>query len=157
MPTIRMPFVSEGDSRPLAKCVIAGAQSVGLSPQSFAIGMTHFLETLASEVSKGRCILISGFGKFGIYIPKSRKDDDIPTPHPQFQPAKAFRNEVAFTAPPNQSAHDEMVRYRHRQHPSVRPDKDGSRVFTAMAATRDRLIADAERQGLDVEDLTPKR
>jgi nucleoid DNA-binding protein len=157
VPTIRMPFVSEEDSEPLAKCVIAGAQSIGISPQSFAIGMTYFLETLASEVSKGRCILISGFGKFGIYIPKSRKDDDIPTPHPQFQPARAFRNEVAFTAPPNQGAHDAMLKYRNRQHPSARPDKDGSRVFTAMDATREQIIVDAAKQGIDVEDLTPKR
>ncbi len=156
MSSITIPFVSEEDAKPLAKCIIAGAQAIDVAPQTFAVGMTHFLETLAAEVCKGRCVLISGFGKFGIYIPKSRRDDDIPTPHPQFQPSRAFRNEVAACAPPNQSAHESMRRYRQRQHPGARSDKDGSRVFTAMQASRDRIEADAERQGLDVKDLTPK-
>jgi hypothetical protein len=147
MPVIqKIPFTSKGESsKPLKRCIRHAAQENGVSEFVVARVMADFLTQLAEEVSTGNVVSIPGFGKFGAIPvePKRPRPNGQPFVVPRLYPARAFRNECDATCsvPRARKNVDALRGYARHQHPTSRPERAHSRVFTAMKSFKERLTA----------------
>lgn len=144
---MRIPYAStpKGYEQPLYKVVERAAANSGRTKYEIAIVMSHFLEALVDEVTKGRAVSIPGFGIFAPIVTHSHFRRGTPAlrdkPRPKFYPSRAFTQQVLWGSPPAPLAERQFQKFRENHHPSSRPERIGSRTTFAMRGWRDRIAA----------------
>ena len=138
---IPIPNLPREKAVPLKNVLERTAAEAGVSEHvAFAI-MSHLVEAIADEVTKGRCVRIPGFGMFApVAVDISRSNHKMPRCRPVFSPTRAFRQQVMWGAPPNQEGKKAVARYR-KSHVVSPANDNGVRVFTAQKSLRDRVLS----------------
>lgn len=140
---VKIPmFPKAEDAKPLERCIEHASRKTGVDHYTAVLFMTHFLDQVADEVSKGRTVSIPGFGLFAavwrrIQLPQGLVERMLP----RFSPSRGFRNQVELTCP--MDMHGSGTRKFHR-HKSNQRTLGGSRsrsdrVFTAMENIRESI------------------
>lgn len=142
MSWIRIPFLSRStDGAALQRCIDTAADRSGLDVGSVAIAMSWFLETVADELTKGRCVRIPGFGLFApAPVPERhrRMSRNLkPRCKPVFTPSRGLRAQVAMGLGPTGENSRAIARYRKNHADTT--GASGRRVFTAMETFRQRV------------------
>jgi nucleoid DNA-binding protein len=123
------------------------ADRSGLDVGSVAIAMSWFLEAVADELTKGRCVRIPGFGLFGpAPIPERHRRmsrDLTPRCKPVFSPSRGLRDQVAMGLGPVPQIVAKLT--RHQNNHACGSKGHGRRVFTAMAAFRQQISSQLGR------------
>lgn len=154
MSCIHIPFLSKSEQgRPLQAALDYTASHTGLSTFTVALAMSHFLESIADEVARGRTVRIPGFGIFAPVLDERRQylaRRGGPKCLPKFSAAKGFRSQVMWSAPPTRSGKDALR--AHRSNHRVSEERyTSARVFTSMQVFRDQVAAQmghADRKSL---------
>ncbi len=141
---VSIPFLSRSDrGQSLQRCLDRVADRTGMDVALAAMAMSHFLDALADEITRGNCVVIPGFGLFSPQAVPARylktSKNSMPRCRPHFSAARGFRAQVAFGAPP--SAVNAKQHRRHELNHGGWHRKAGARVFTAMQAFRDQIAA----------------
>lgn len=141
---IPIPYLPKAKAVTLQRCIETTARETGYDEHAVLIIMSRFWEALADEVSKGREVRIPGFGMFAPTLIQNRGGagnprggDPTPRCKPTFAPTSAFRQQVAYGAPPSKLGNHAVKNY-NRNH--MRRD-DGGRVFTAQQKLREKIEA----------------
>ena len=151
MGIVKMPFSPKAESSaPLRRCIERTARSMGMSEHSTALLMSHFLENIVLEVASGNAVSIPGFAIIAPVRWESRSGDGEAYATPRFCAAIGFKNEVKTCCSSFPRAERAFQNYRcsHRSRKRLR----SRRSFTTQKAFRDRIEADARRQGIDPKD-----
>lgn len=117
------------------RCIEKAAVNSGVSEELTVLVMTHFLESIADEVTKGRAVTIPGFGMF---VQVVRRWMGKSLYRPGFLPAVPFRNQVKFGTRPLE---DVTLQKRRFCKNHARGGDNGSRTFDVMKTIRDRVTA----------------
>jgi hypothetical protein len=144
-----IPFMADSaKAAPLMRSVKAVAQKNGMSEFLVAKIMSEFLEEVAREVATGHPVRIPGFG---IFAPKmvGRK---LRRPAPCFVAYRPFNQEVfALCSEAKAKKGGQALKSSYTSHhpSSLRKDRSRrQRVFTAMEAFRQNLVAEQRKMGL---------
>jgi nucleoid DNA-binding protein len=142
---MNVPFLPDPRSAdPLRRIVQTVAARTGLSPQHAATIVSHFLEAVTDEVSKGRAVSMPGFGAL---FPVARSacargtKTKVTQTVVRFSAARGFREQVRHGAPPSETGRRRYVRHM-RNHALGGPESRCSeRTFTAARAFRDAIAS----------------
>jgi hypothetical protein len=138
---VKIPmFPKAEDAKPLERCIEHASRKTGVDHYTAVLFMTHFLDQVADEVSKGRTVSIPGFGLFAAVLRK------IPLPEglvskmlPRFSPSRGFRNQVELTCPMDMTGTKKFYRHRSNQRTIGGSRSLSDRVFTAMENIRESI------------------
>ena len=142
---MNIPFLPDARSAdPLRRIVQQAAARSGLSPQHVAIILSHGLEGIADEVSKGRVVTLPGFGAI-FPVTRTTRARGTRTKVTQtvvrFSAARGFREQVRHGAPPSETGRRRYVRHM-RNHALGGPEgRCSERTFTAARAFRDAIAS----------------
>ncbi len=145
---VKLPFLGKAaDRESLRRCLDLAAERSGVGADGVVRVMSQFLEAIADELTKGRCVRIPGFGVFvPAPIPERHRRMSRNTSarcKPVFSPSRGLRAQVAMGLGPRPE--NLRILKRHRSNHS---NATGSqRVFTAMAALRQQVAAQLGRTG----------
>ncbi|MCK6444951.1 MAG: HU family DNA-binding protein [Planctomycetes bacterium] len=142
---MNIPFLPDaGSADPLRRIVQDVGARTGLSPQHVATIISHGLEAIADEVSKGRAVTLPGFGAI---FPVTRTvrargtDTKVTSTVIRFSAARGFREQVRYGAPPSETGRRRYVRHM-RNHALGGPEhRCSERAFTAGRAFRDAIAS----------------
>ncbi len=147
---INIPFSSESKkNEPLRRCVEETASRFGMSEFEIASMASYFLEQVAEQVASGKAVAFPGFGRWGHYLYRPRKEGLAPHVIPTFHASRGFRMATALGCPAD-PALDEKTRTYRRNHFAA-PDgrtATSSRPMTAGRAFRQHVAKQAERAGI---------
>ena len=139
---IPIPYLPKLKAVPLQRAIEKTARETGYSEHTVLNMMSTFWEALADEVTRGHEVRIPGFGMFAPVLISAKGvkgnpmgNDPTRRCKPMFAPTRAFRQQVAFGAPPSLNGRHAMDNY-HRNHTGK---DDGARVFTAQQSLRDKI------------------
>lgn len=135
---VKIPmFPRAEDAKPLERCIEYASKKTGVDHYTAVLFMTHFLDQLADEVAKGHPVSVPGFGLFAAVFERRGKRPGTAGDRvlPKFSPSQGFRNQVAFSCPPDRAPTARFI--GHRDHGRFTQGRtEASRVFTAMENIR---------------------
>lgn len=156
---IRIPLATKKtDVRAFKTSIELACARSGVDEYTGTMFATHLLEEMANQLSRGRIVNIPAFGLFApcvvnqneaarnIRERRARKS----TCEVRFSPALPLRNQVRFGAPPIEANTVTLKKHRQNHHPSSRPSKAHSRVWSAM----ERMRLDIAKQFAHVREGT---
>jgi len=126
-------------ARPLASCIKATARSCGTTPGQIELTLTYFLEAVATELSRGETVHISGFGRFAARVFRSGKPGTQPHAIPVFVPHRALRHEVRDRLPVDRIDEMALKRFRKRNAIGAVPKRGHQQTFWSMECRRARV------------------
>lgn len=136
-----IPFYpDQKSSAPLRRVISIAAARSAVTPQLVALVLSHVLEGVADEVSRGRVVRFPGFGIWAPCLRRVRGPKGEPSVlavTPRFSASKGFRLQVRSTCPPNAEGAKRLRRHTINNAPSSRSVLCGARVFTSQQAARD--------------------
>lgn len=95
---VRIPYLHGDEAAPLQEAIAVAADASGVHPALVAVIVSHVLEEIAEEVSRGTAVRIPGFGIFATrtYQPAYK---GLGRSVPAFSASRGFRNLANFNAP----------------------------------------------------------
>lgn len=137
---IKIPhFPKAEDARPLESCIEYACARTGVDHYTAVLFMTHFLDQLADEVTRGRTVSIPGFGMFAPYLRKPLGKDNVMVP--RFSPSRGFREQVKWGSVPKLDGTRKFKNHQKNNAPASQSRRGSMRVFTAMEAIRQAISA----------------
>lgn len=136
---VKLPmFPKAADAKPLERCIEYASSKTGVDHYTAVLFMTHFLEQLADETTKGNAVSIPGFGLFApVFVQRGNRPGGVRVTDrviPRFSPSQAYRNQVKVGCPP-----DRAQTLRYHQHRDAQYGEPRARVFTAMENVRESI------------------
>lgn len=139
---VSIPFESKTNrNEALRRCIEFASAHSGVDDFTVARVMSLFLEQIADENSRGRPVMIPGFGLFTPYPDvRAFKRGGPKRCRVRFYPAMGYSQQVLYGSAPLPQLKSQWKVYIKNHAPHVgRTSK--KRVFTSMKAFRDRLDA----------------
>lgn len=131
---VRLPWNVRGKkNESLARCVEYAAAHSGVDEFAFAKAMSYFLEQIADENTKGRPVMIPGFGIF-IPVPDrhNAREGQAPRCRVKFHPSVGYAQQVRHGAPPLSVNSSRSRAYQQNHSGRETAIGNSARVFTAM-------------------------
>jgi nucleoid DNA-binding protein len=134
---VKIPmFPKAEDAKPLERCIEYASAKTGVDHYTAVLFLTHLLDQLADETTKGNVVSIPGFGLFAPVFMQRGKRPGAGADHvrPRFSPSQAYRNQVRVGCAPERAQ-----TLRFRQHHDAQYGQPRARVFTAMENIRESI------------------
>jgi len=146
---MRVPFFTKSErAAPLQRCIDHAAGEMGMSEYVVATTMSHFLEKVSEEVSRGRVVRLPGFGVFGPKMSRGMHGCK-PRYYPAFSAARCWRNLIVMFCKPTAADLEAVHRHQHNHVPSSGSTHVSSRPLTAHRGFRRQLLGQARKIGLE--------
>lgn len=142
MPT--MPFTGERINSGLGRAIDEAARAAGLNFSQVAIVASHLFEKIADRVAMGELVTVPGFGQFQPWATVIKGTGE-PYVQPRFTAATGFRAQVKVSCMVCKACNMQAEYYRRNHTLRHARPLPAERTFTAQAAFRDRILAQARR------------
>ena len=111
---VRIPYLHGQEAEPLQEAIGVAADASGVHPALVAVIVSHVLEEIAEEVSRGTVVRIPGFGMFATktYPPAY---NGLGRAIPAFSASRGFRNLTNLQSS-RSSANDKALRSHRANH-----------------------------------------
>lgn len=137
---MRIPFYTKrADVQSFRDALDRAAERSG-RPVSEVLWISTFVwEEIAHEVAAGRSVRIPSIGMFVAWLDERRfvlGKDPVAKCIPKFEPARAFRNQVASGAPFSRAGKRALEGFRRNHSAANHPERDDQLVVTSMEHIR---------------------
>lgn len=139
-PLMKIPFYTKrSDVQGLRDAIDRAADRSGRSVAEVLWITTFVWEEIANQVAAGRAVRIPSLGLFVAFLDERRfvlGKDPTAKCIPKFEPARAFRNQVALGAPFSRAGKRALTSFRQNHSAANHPERDDQLVVTAMEHIR---------------------